>query len=168
MSLLSYVGVLCHKLNMLSLKWACTAGNSAADGWTCYWSQVVMSTVRGYSRCSPTCLHRIVFFVQLLYIIAMELVHALLGLRFNAGCWQMTLTGSVLSSLFYRDRPQWARSRREVNFHCRRTIYRRIYPLLMDRAIEERNGLAGVKKWIWREFEVWCILVEYQLLMCYL
>lgn len=48
----------------------------------------------------------------------------------------MALTGLVLSSLFYRDRAQWEKDRQEVNIHCCRTIYRFIYPLLMDRLIE--------------------------------
>lgn len=58
----------------------------------------------------------------------------------------MTLTGPLLSSLFYRDRTLWERRRQEVNIHCCRAIYSSIYPLWMDGAIEKRNRLAGVKR----------------------
>lgn len=85
----------------------------------------------------------------------------------------MALTGPLLSSLFYRNKAQWERSRQEVNVHCRRTIYRSIYLPLMDGAIGERKGLAGVKRWMYREFGLcgafWlntsCIDVIYRLVL---
>lgn len=64
----------------------------------------------------------------------------------------MTLTWPLLFSLFHRVRAQLERSRQKVNVHCRRAIYRPIYLLLMDGAVGETAGVAGVKMWMCREF----------------
>lgn len=52
----------------------------------------------------------------------------------------MALTGTLLSSLFYRDRAQRGERQAEVNVHCRRTIYSSIYLLLMDGANRRDKG----------------------------
>lgn len=119
---------------------------------TAWWSQVVVCTMRSLIQTHK--INSVCTYITTEQHHTVEPFHPLLGLSSITGCWQMALTGPLLSSLFYWDKAQWEKSRQEVNVHCRRTIYRPIYLLLMDGAIWERKGLTGVKRWMCCEFGI--------------